>query len=745
MLVARPHRHLRILLGAAAGLVGCLVVPTAATALPPDRAYELVSPPAKDGNDVTTDTGTLRSSPSGDVMGFSSLGAFGDSVGAPHYVQYVAARRDGGWTTSSVSPRQDPSPFGGTVGVEFQGFTPNLSTAFLTSPEPPLTPDAPRGVVNLYARDIPDGPFRLLSTTRAPQAPDPIARPELAGSSSDGRRVFFVSNRVLTDGAAPGSNVYESEDGVLSHVASDAVIGAGVRTLTDEAVSRDGRRIYITSPASSGQTFVRDEGSSPVQVSVAEPDAPPGGYSAALPSRFWTATEDGAVALFSTANKLTADSTADQGLFPTLFCLGCRADLYLARVSSTGTADLLDISIDHEPADGVGADLATGGVVRISPDASTVYFVSQNQLVAGGPLDAGPKLYRWSEATGTRFVALLNIADSTVWAHMPRRDEARVSADGQRLLFVSRARLDPDRDNAGHAAAYLYDDGSRQFTCLSCPAGRPATSNAAMFTATVSAMRTEYLPRFLSDDGQRAYLQTGDALLPEDSNGVQDVYLWDRGVLSLVSSGRSDSDSVFADASEDGSSAFFITRERLSGWDRDNNLDVYVARVGGGFPEPPPPIEPCADDGCQGAYQHPLPIPRAQTGSLASSDNPSEPERGSHALRLHRITAKQRRAFARTGRLRLVVTAPRPGRITVTATARLGRGARRKSVARLTINARRAGSNARGVLRLSKAAKRALARRTRLAVTIAARAAGQRRVVRVVLIASTSRTAGRTR
>jgi hypothetical protein len=106
----------------------------------------------------------------------------------------------------------------------------------------------------------------------------------------------------------------------------------------------------------------------------------------------------------------------------------------------------------------------------------------------------------------------------------------------------------------------------------------------------------------LSDDGRYVFFSTAEPLLPEDANGKSDAYMFDAesGLARLLSSGHSTSDSYFMDASRDGRDAFFLTRERLVGWDVDTAYDLYDARVGGGFPEPLRPPPPCSGDACQG-------------------------------------------------------------------------------------------------------------------------------------------------
>jgi len=115
-------------------------------------------------------------------------------------------------------------------------------------------------------------------------------------------------------------------------------------------------------------------------------------------------------------------------------------------------------------------------------------------------------------------------------------------------------------------------------------------------------------------DGGRAFFESPDALVSSDTNGKFDVYEWENGRVTLLSTGRGDADSYFADASQSGDDAFFVTRDRLVGQDQDNNYDLYDVRVNGGLagqslPVPPPP---CGED-CQG-------VPSDQpSGPLAAS------------------------------------------------------------------------------------------------------------------------------
>jgi hypothetical protein len=73
---------------------------------------------------------------------------------------------------------------------------------------------------------------------------------------------------------------------------------------------------------------------------------------------------------------------------------------------------------------------------------------------------------------------------------------------------------------------------------------------------------------------------------------------------------------LFADANAaTGSDVFLVTRQRLVSSDRDNLIDLYDARVGGGFPDSPPVPTPCIADECQGLLSGTPPL--AGMGSVA--------------------------------------------------------------------------------------------------------------------------------
>jgi hypothetical protein len=130
-----------------------------------------------------------------------------------------------------------------------------------------------------------------------------------------------------------------------------------------------------------------------------------------------------------------------------------------------------------------------------------------------------------------------------------------------------------------------------------------------------------------SDDGGRIFFNSPANLLFQDTNASPDVYEWEAdglgsctrssGCLGLVSDGRSIG-AALLDASGSGEDVFFATETSLLPAD-PGDLDIYDARVGGGFPEAPPPD--CIGDDCP----DPVPYPEYRlppTALLNARTNP---------------------------------------------------------------------------------------------------------------------------
>ncbi len=275
-----------------------------------------------------------------------------------------------------------------------------------------------------------------------------------------------------------------------------------------------------------------------------------------------------------------------------------------------------------------GGSIAGGvsGVLGASSDGSSVYFQDASGL----------KL--WHAGTTTTIAPGPDAAQAGDYP--PATGTARVSADGLHLAFLSKAELtgydNADADSGEpDSELYLYGpppgSGAAALLCVSCnPTGERPQGPATIPGAPANGSTRAYKPRVLSANGQRLFFDSGDRLFALDTNAQADVYEWEAngaegcgrstGCVSLISSGRDPRGAGFVDASADGGDAFFLTNESLVGAD-PGSIDLYDARVGGGFAEPPKPTA-CVGDACQplpGEPEDPTP------GTLVA--NPGNPAR----------------------------------------------------------------------------------------------------------------------
>jgi hypothetical protein len=317
------------------------------------------------------------------------------------------------------------------------------------------------------------------------------------------------------------------------------------------------------------------------------------------------------------------------------------------------------------------------GVAGASSDLSRIYFVSREDLTGAQQnseedeaLEGAPNLYLDDGGT-VKFVATLAEGDVgaiesgggslayDIAARRPPLRATRVSPDGSRLLFQSRARLtdydNTDLDNGRpDVEVFAYQAGG-DLECISCnpsgarPSGRelrrrfwsaPPAGNSVFAAASIAAWEHPlHASNALSADGDRVFFNSNDALLPRDTNGTMDVYQWEAsgeggcgtedpsyfpqngGCIDLISSGESPFESEFWEASESGDDAFFITESSLVPKD-PGLVDLYDARVGGGFPEPIA-ASPCEGEACQ-SPPAPPDDPTPATANLSGDGNVDE-------------------------------------------------------------------------------------------------------------------------
>jgi DNA-binding beta-propeller fold protein YncE len=606
--------------------------------LPDDRGWEEASPPDKNGVDVRGDVSRTRvaltETPAMPMAAtFSSLGAFGDARGTGISNEYMSIRtgqpNSNGWTTHAITPPQAPSTFfGAPRGFDpvWEGeLSPDLTHGIFRAWSPLDNTPAVANTENLYARSdlrTPGvGTYQLVTSCpicgTTPLAPPQESTwlPHLAAASADFNHIIFESTYPLILGStanssSQNSNLYEWVNGSLrtagilpdGSIAQRSIAGQGADIHpTIHTISEDGSRVIFTDSSvthdNTGVLYMRLNGSTTVQINASEKtpaDTP-------QPATFWAATPDASHVFFTTAEQLTSDDTNGN------------VDAYMYDANAPVGQHLTRLSVSSDSADSPGE---VNGVIGVSDDGHFAYFINgSGSLLSQQPRFVGAKIYEWHDGT-VSYVGTLTVSQD-VLVDLPRSWSdsnpmaARVSPDGRHLLFVSHSGAGLTGYDQGSCSGfgcpeiYVYSAGSHALQCASCnPTGATATAAASVTThfGGGAAGVSSHLNHPLSDDGRHVFFDTAEALVPDDVNGASDAYEFDTqsGTVHLLSTGKDPSGSYFMDASGDGSNAFFISRQELVGWDHDQNYDLYDARVGGGFPDPPLPTPGCSEESCQG-------------------------------------------------------------------------------------------------------------------------------------------------
>jgi len=549
--------------------------------LPDCRAYEMVSPPDKGGQQVggmgeaSGFNGPLAAQDGGAAVFGSTTGAFGEPVLSSGFFQnYLGRRGASSWSSKGISPPLEAFPFI-TTWAFFQ-ITPDLENGSIFGAwDPPLTPDAAPGTSNAYLTDNFTDSYRLISVG-APANEGEIGYITQA-MSDDGSHVVFSAEEGLPGDCGPpavGSPLcdWSAATGLPSLV--------GRAPVTNEVLT--GGTVNIASPGTQGQAWRR-----PVSADGSRIFFEGGGEGCGVCVRI---------------NGATTEKVSETGNFQI-----ASSDGTVAYVTDGGELKRYDagggeaISLTPTPAGEVQ------GVLGASSDGSRVYFVSKEALAPGGTGGLN-NLYLWTQGVGFQFVATGNTNSSFTNNYSTTGDAStsRVTPDGMHLAFTANNSLTGYPDN-NKSEAYLYSAATGELVCASCnPIAAEATSGG-FIQGTSYEVATE--ARNLSNDGSRLFFNTSEALVPQDSNNELDVYEYNAasGEVALISTGTSPFPTSFGDASANGNDVFFVTIRQLVGIDEDDAADAYDARVNGGLASqhPPPPPPPCTGDECRGDSSSP--------------------------------------------------------------------------------------------------------------------------------------------
>lgn len=514
------------------------------------RAYEMVSPPFKDGFPIQAVGYT-----SGDIAGGaplyggSSLGAFAsgpDIVEGAFGNDYLFRRSVEGWETIAIDPQ--PSQFvlnpnaararegGGALAVSEDG----AALMQLHAPTESIFGSdlymrSPGGALSLVGPMMPEGAF--------PAEPTGLQAPALtglafAGASPDLSRVLFYIHPALEEGASAPFNLWPGDSTIGATEASSLYEYAGTHNArpslvgvtgpgeqisqcgvglggqqganTHNAVSESAETVFFTaSPQCPGnettgpgsgppayEIFARLAGAPEHTTTISEPTPEEcEGACAGIPvadANFEGASQDGSKAFFTSTQKLLADATEDHGT--------------------------------HEQEGEVKSDSAV-----------------ENGGCQAAASSGGCNLYEYDLGAGEGHHLLLVSAGSASGAQV--QGVAAVSEDGTHVYFVARGKLaganvEGHEPREGEENLYLFERDERT-------AREGFAEGRTTFVATLSEAdseqwsRTGEAPMNVTPDGRFLVFTSVADLTADDTSSVKQVFRYDaqEGRLTRVSIG----------------------------------------------------------------------------------------------------------------------------------------------------------------------------------------------------------------
>jgi len=487
-------------------------VTSGALGLPDGRAYELVTPAAKEGalifgqnyGQVQNDVKPLVAQASADgkaIVDMASRPTEAEPLGNATVVSLISTRDSEGWSSQVIAPPHSEATFVSiNNGGEYRFFSEDLSQAIL---QPfgrftPLAADASESTAYIrsdYLGGDPEDhcqstcfqPLVAADNTRAGatfgetlsggECAHFICGPQFIDATPDLSHAILSSGVQLTSVPTPEGGLYEWSAGRLQLISEPPegqtgvlrLAGTGVsnevegvtRVVSGEydarhAVSNDGQRLILAGDG----LYLRDVATG----ETVRLDATQGGVASSQNPVYMTASADASRVFFLDNAGLTAESSSSG------------TDLYEYDLNDPANSRLKDLTPDEHT--GESADVKS--VIGASDDGGSVYFSAAGALTAdatpgeckGNAQNPSPErvedcnLYVRHDGVTSLIAGNWN----PVWSG---EDSARVSRDGKWLAFMSNRDLigyNTDDAISGHPdqEVYLYSSDTAKLVCASC-------------------------------------------------------------------------------------------------------------------------------------------------------------------------------------------------------------------------------------------------------------------------------------
>jgi hypothetical protein len=570
--------------------------------LPDGRAYEMVTPPDKNG--ALLNGGLLQAAPDisadGSRLMLSSIQCFGESQSCTAAREnegepYSFTRTAGGWQTTVLAP--PPSQEDGNSSWLLNA---DADTALFSIPTPPAEED------DFYARRS-DGTLVDIGPSTPPSL-GPLG-PTFGANKLDATPDLSHIVYTLAGGLWPfdetvgsGSSVYELVGTGATQPVLVGVNGSSTNLISTcqtqlgaghHALSTDGTTVYFTSTGHDhgncplfdtapevDELYARIDESPAVAISQRSPkDCTTSACKNSPPSdaNFEDASSDGSKAFFTDTQQLTDNASQDGNQEDSATRSSCASttgpngcNLYEYDRASPAGENLITVSAGDTS--GLGPEVRS--VMAVSADGSHAYFIAGGVLTGtpndqgAQPVAGGANLYVFERdashpAGRLAFIATLSALD---------RDEGvnlsgvvpNVTPDGRFLVFMSHGALTADDDStSGAAQVFRYDaqtgqllrvsigdngfnDNGNTFAAEQCE-GTECPDDASI-APPLDVIRRDPT---MSDDGAYVFFRSPVGLAAHALNEVQiattehgapvyaeNVYEYHEGHVYLISDGK---------------------------------------------------------------------------------------------------------------------------------------------------------------------------------------------------------------
>jgi hypothetical protein len=466
--------------------------------------------------------------------------------------------------------------------------------------------------------------------------------------SSDGRRVAWAEGDRYGQGTFRGLYVRDMVEGKTVHVGG---VAASYQTM-----SSDGSRVFFLEHGDLYEYHVAPGASYDAGTTTdLTASHGPGESSAGAQEIVSDVSEDGSYVYFvatgvlSSAKSATGEKAASGA--DNVYVLhneggAWEAPRFIARLSGEDEHSWAA----HGSSQSNRYPELTGVTSRVSPDGRYLAFMSSRSLTGYDNRDASPEAYEMTTDIEGKPVPVLDAEGKPVHA---RDEEVFLYHAPQDLAAESASLVCASCDPSGARPHGVLDDGAagKQLPFAAGPNSPWGEAASPHWLAgnvpgweLGGIAENVYQPRYLSDGG-RLFFNSPVALVPQDTNGLEDVYQYEPagsggangctgasatyrartgGCVDLISSGQSASESAFMDASgkgpggEEAEDVFFLSSYHLTAADTDVGYDVWDAHAcSASSPCITPPLSPPAcssGDSCK-----PAPSPQPELFGAAPS------------------------------------------------------------------------------------------------------------------------------